>query len=216
MHVGAHASGFTRLNNRKLIRGQWQRIESGDVVDICGLYELRIVMAWDTIPCSPDDLSASVKGEKIGQCLLEVVDLVKRTQPSCSDDAREELKKGFGNLLYLQEEATQLNGINSLGPLLYARFQREDAGRCRVIHIYLPKRLTIGNSPQAGLYVNAGDVVPKHAELLFKDGMYWIQDLAGRNDVRVRGHRLRLYETLPLENGDTIDIGTAHFVFEGY
>ncbi|HYQ90839.1 MAG TPA: FHA domain-containing protein, partial [Candidatus Competibacteraceae bacterium] len=117
----------------------------------------------------------------------------------------------------LQNQAAKSNDVNSLGPLLYARLQRQDANRRRVVHIYLAKWLSIGSSPQAGLCVDAEDVAPHHAELLFKDGMYWIQNRVDQGGVWVCNHSLASNEAVPLEEGDTISIGSvARFIFERY
>jgi predicted component of type VI protein secretion system len=85
-----------------------------------------------------------------------------------------------------------------------------------VVHFYIPKWVSVGSSPQDGLCINAEGVKPHHAELLFRDGIYWIQNLADPGAVRVGHHDLATNEALALESGDAVLIGTAWFTFEGY
>jgi hypothetical protein len=59
-------------------------------------------------------------------------------------------------------------------------------------------------------------VAPLHAELLFRGGMYWIQNLAGPGLVQVGCHGLATNEVLALEAGDVLNIGAARFEFETY
>jgi predicted component of type VI protein secretion system len=59
-------------------------------------------------------------------------------------------------------------------------------------------------------------VKPHHAELLFRDGMYWLQNLAASGSVQVGCHGLATNEVLALAAGDTLTIGSVKFTFEGY
>jgi len=81
---------------------------------------------------------------------------------------------------------------------------------------WAPKWVSVGSSPQVGLRIEAEGVSPHHAELLFRDGMYWIQNLAAPDSVRVGHHGLATNEVLALEAGDVLMIGTARFTFEAY
>ncbi len=74
----------------------------------------------------------------------------------------------------------------------------------------------MGSNPQAGLRINAAGVAPQQAELLFRDGMYWIQKLAGPGAVRVGRHGLATNEAIALEAGDALGVGSARFTFEAY
>jgi predicted component of type VI protein secretion system len=74
-----------------------------------------------------------------------------------------------------------------------------------------PSGCPIGSSPEDGLRLTAPKVKPHHAELLFRDGMYWIQNLAEPGSVRVGCHGLATNEVLALAAGDMLRIGSAQF-----
>jgi predicted component of type VI protein secretion system len=84
------------------------------------------------------------------------------------------------------------------------------------MHIYLPKRISMGSAPQRGLQIEAEGVYPYHADLLYKDSMYWIQNCADAGEVQVCHHKLANNEMVALESGDTIDLGAARFIFEAF
>lgn len=216
MHVSGFEASYTRLNTVKLARGCWQRLESKDILDVCGIYPLKVTLGWDfsAPPLGKD--REPVPGQKLGAQLLEVVDLLKLLEVSDAISLKQKLRDGYANFLRLQAQTVSLVGADSLGPLLYARFHREDDNRHRVTHVYLPKRLPLGSSQQAGLVINARRVEPQHAELLFKGGMYWIHNYAGEGTVSIGNYPLDSGEILPLETGDTLSIGEAQFLFQGY
>lgn len=217
MHTSRRERSYTAVNGSKLQRGQWQQLDMGDVIDIGGLYEMQTFLDWDVTPGVSGMEETSPERERFSNSVLEIVDLLDQMAGPASPTIRNSLKTGYSNLIRLQNQAAQSNGVNSLGPLLYARLQRQDTNRRRVVHIYLAKWLSIGSSPQAGLCVEAEDVAPHHAELLFKDGMYWIQNRVDHGGVWVCNHSLAPNEAVPLEEGDTISIGSvARFVFERY
>jgi type II secretory pathway predicted ATPase ExeA len=218
MPVSNQGHTYTGRNGQRLERGTWHFLETDDVLEICDLYRLRLtlvqdwhggreVLDWD--PQEPRD--------KFGRYLLDLVDVLHQRDPRPgTEDTRTVLKKRYLHLLNMQERVAQLNGVGNPGSLLYARFEREDAARRQIIHYYVPKWLSLGSSPQAGLRINAPEVAPQHAELLFRDGRYWIQNLAGPGAVRVGCHGLATNEVLALEVGDVLMIGAARFAFEGY
>jgi predicted component of type VI protein secretion system len=216
MHVGGYEPSFTGLNNVVLPRGCWHRLETKDCLDICGLYQLKVTLAWDFSNRSTAESDESMSGQKLGALLLEIVDLLKLIEVNDTEPLKRRLKEGYAELLRLQSRATRLNGEDCSGPLLYARFHREDENRHRVTHIYLPKRLPLGSSQQAGLVIDAKDVAAQHAELLFRDNQYWIRNLAGPDAVRVGNYGLALEEDLPLQAGDSISMGEARFIMEIY
>lgn len=140
--------------------------------------------------------------------------LRQRDQQAGTDELRKTLRNRYLNLLRVQDRVAQLNGVGNPGSLLYARFEREDSARRQIIHFYIPKWVSLGSSAQAGLRIEAENVKPHHAELLFRDGMYWIQNLAEPGSVRVGHHGLATNEVLALEVGDVLMIGSAQFTFE--
>ncbi|MEE4378725.1 MAG: FHA domain-containing protein [Candidatus Competibacteraceae bacterium] len=218
MHAGINPTSDTGLNDQRLLRGRWQRLESGDVLDICGLYQLKVALGWSTTLdlTTTEDSGTFSQAEELGECLLEVVSLVKELEQASATALKQKLRTRFAALKRMQEQAAALNGINSPGLLLYARFYREDISQRRITHVYLPKRISLGSSQQAGLRVEAPDVAPQHAELSFKDGMYWLKNLVGYGEVTVAQQPLETEETVALSHGDEVQIGMAHFVFEGY
>ncbi|NJN47022.1 MAG: FHA domain-containing protein [Candidatus Competibacteraceae bacterium] len=216
MHAGNNPASYTGLNDQRLIRGRWQRLESGDVLDICGLYQLKMALGWSTTLDLTEDGGTFSQAEELGECLLEVVNLVKELEKAGTAAMKQKLRTRFAALKRMQEQAAALNGVDKPGLLLYARLYREDVSQRRVTHVYLPKRITLGSSQQAGLRVEAPDVAPQHAELSFKDGMYWIKNLVERGEVVVAQQLLEPEETAALRHGDELQIGMAHFVFEGY
>jgi hypothetical protein len=216
MHTSRRERSYTAVNGSRLPRGQWQRLESGDILDISGLYDLQVFLAWDVTPGTTAVDEASSERERLGNTVLEIVDLLDQLKKSASTAIRKNLKSCHSNLIRMQNKAAEHNGVNSLGPLLYAHLQRQDSGQRQVVHIYLSKWLSVGSSPQAGLRIDAEDVAPQHAELLFKDGMYWIQNRVDQGGIWVCNHSLASNEAIPLEEGDTIRIGAARLVFERY
>ncbi|MBK7983266.1 MAG: AAA family ATPase [Candidatus Competibacteraceae bacterium] len=209
---------YTGRNGQRLPRGCWEFLESDDTVDICDLYRLKLVLAWDRKwERTPTHWDPRQPREKFGRYLLDLVEVLRqRDRQAGADDLRKSLRERYLNLLRVQDRVAQLNGVGNPGSLLYARFEREDAARRQVVHFYLPKWVSLGNSPQAGLRIEAGDVKPHHAELLFREGMYWIQNLAEPGAVRVGHHGLATNEVLALETGDVLMIGSAQFTFEAY
>ena len=165
------------------------------------------MLDWD--PQEPRD--------RFGQYLLELVEVLRqRDQQAENNELRTNLRNRYLHLMRLQDRVAELNGVGNPGALLYVRFERDDAAHQQVAHYYVPKWLSIGSSQQDGLRINAPDVTPHHAELLFRDGMYWIQNLAASGSVQVGCHGLATNEVLVLETGDMLAIGSARFTFEGY
>jgi type II secretory pathway predicted ATPase ExeA len=209
---------YTGRNRQRLAQGRWEFLETDDTLEICDLYRLKLVLAWDRkwehVPTSWDPRQPR---EKFGHYLLDLVEVLRqRDQQAGTDELRKTLRNRYLNLLRVQDRVAQLNGVGNPGSLLYARFEREDSARRQIIHFYIPKWVSLGSSAQAGLRIEAENVKPHHAELLFRDGMYWIQNLAEPGSVRVGHHGLATNEVLALEVGDVLMIGSAQFTFEAY
>ena len=216
----ASNQGYTYMgrNGVRLERGCWEFLDSGDMLEICGLYRLRLTLVWDQRgEREPPGWDPAESRDKFGRYLLDLVDELQQRDPRTStDETHTQLRSRYLNLLRMQERVAAMNGIGSPGALLYARFEREDEARQQVVHYYLPKWLSLGSNPQAGLRINAAGVAPQQAELLFRDGMYWIQNLAGPGSVRVGCHGLATNEAIALEAGDALGVGSARFTFEAY
>ncbi|MBL8251132.1 MAG: hypothetical protein JNK31_05650, partial [Candidatus Competibacter sp.] len=209
---------YTGRNGQRLPRGRWEVLEADDNLDICDLYRLNLTLAWDRKwERAPSNWDPRQPREKFGRYLLDLVEVLRqRDRQGSADELRKALRQRYLNLLRVQDRVSKLNGVGNPGSLLYARFEREDAARRQVAHFYVPKWVSLGNSPQAGLRIEAGDVKPHHAEILFREGMYWIQNLAEPGAVRVGHHGLATNEVLALETGDVLTIGSAQFSFEAY
>ena len=220
MPASDQGRAYTGKNGQRLTRGQWRLLEANDTLDICGLYRLKLTLAWDRsgergpLP----DWDPREPRDKFGRYLLDLVEVLRRCDQHVGNEAaRAELGNRYVKLMTMQDRVAELNGVGNPGALLYARFERDDAAASRqVVHYYVPKWLSLGSSPQAGLRITADGVAPVHAELLFRGGMYWIQNLAGPGSVRVGCHGLATNEALALEPGDVVNVGAARFEFEAY
>lgn len=209
---------YTGRNGVRLERGRWEFLDAGDVLEICGLYRLRLTLGWDHRgERDPPGWDPTESRDKFGHYLLDLVDELQQRDPRANtDETQAQIRSRYLNLLRMQERVAAMNGVGSPGALLYARFEREDEAGQQIVHYYLPKWLSLGSDPQAGLRINAAGVAPQQAELLLRDGMYWIQNLAGPGSVRVGCHGLETHEAIALEAGDVLGIGAARFTFEAY
>ena len=219
MSASDQGRAYTGKNGQRLARGQWRLLEANDTLDICDLYRLKLTLAWDRsgergpLP----DWDPQQPRNKFGRYLLDLVEVLHRCdQQAGNEGARAELRNRYVKLMTMQDRVAELNGVGNPGALLYARFERDDAASRQVVHYYVPKWLSLGSSPQAGLRITADGVAPVHAELLFRGGMYWIQNLVGPGSVRVGCHGLATNEVLALEAGDVLNVGAARFEFEAY
>jgi hypothetical protein len=194
-------------------------LETGDSLEICDLYRLKLTLVWDHNAKQGQAPGWDVQEprDKFGRYLLDLVETLRqRDQHASNEEVRAELRNRYVKLTSMQDRVTELNDIGNPGVLLHARFERDDATSRQVIHYYIPKWLSLGSSPQAGLRIAAAGVAPLHAELLFRKGMYWIQNLAGPGSIQVGCHGLATNEVLALEAGDALTIGAARFGFEAY
>ena len=209
---------YTGRNGQRLERGRWETLATDDDLEIGNLYRLKLTLAWDRK--GEGEVPVWDTGEprdKFGHYLLDLIEVLRqRDRQTGNDELRSALSLRYARLLHMQDRVAALNGIGNPGALLYARFERDDDARRQIVHYYVPKWLPIGNSTQAGLRIDAPDVAPRHADLLFRDGMYWIQNLTAAGAVQVGCHALATNETLVLESGDTLTMGSAHFTFEAY
>lgn len=209
---------YTGRNGQRIERGHWELLATDDSLEIGDLYRLKLTLAWDRkTEVEPLAWDIYEPRDKFGHYLLNLIEVLRqRDQQSDNDQLRTVLGNRYAQLLRMQDRVAALNGIGNPGALIYARFERDDAASRQIVHYYVPKWLPIGNSAQAGLRIDARGVAPHHADLLFRDGMYWIQNLAAPDSVQVGCHALATNETLALEAGDALTIGSAQFRFEAY
>jgi len=71
----------------------------------------------------------------------------------------------------------------------------------------------LGRAPENRIVVNDSAVSRKHAEIVLRDGAYWIQDLKSKNGTKVNGTLIQAPS--PLNPGDRIDIGPCQIHFGG-
>ncbi|MDQ5910143.1 MAG: hypothetical protein QG599_2239 [Pseudomonadota bacterium] len=218
MAVSDQGYTYTGRNGHRLESRRWEPLESRDVLDICDLYHLKFSLTWDYRgEHEPLDWDPQEPRDRFGRYLLELVEVLhQRDQQTDNSALRTNLRKRYLHLMHMQDRVAELNGVGNPGALLYACFERDDASSQQIKHYYVPKWLPIGSALGDGLRIQAPDVKPHHAELLFRDGMYWIQNLADSASVRIGCHGLATNEALALATGDMLTIGSVRFVFEGY
>lgn len=222
MPVTGHGQTYTGRNGQRLADGQWHQLETGDRLDICGLYDLTLELVWDPHreEATPPAWNIAEPRDKFGHYVLDLVERLRRHDQREGNEGNEArlatgLRKRYLNLLRIQDRAARVNGIGNPGALLHARLTRGDGNR-QVAHYYVPKWLSLGSAPEVGLPISATDVAPFHADLLYREGIFWIQNLAESGSVQVGCHALENQEVLALEVGDTLSIGAARFEFEAY
>ncbi|HAS51596.1 MAG TPA: hypothetical protein DCS21_07560 [Gammaproteobacteria bacterium] len=218
MAVSNQGYTYTGCNNHRLECRRWEPLESGDMLDICDLYHLKLTLTWDhRVDPETLDWDPQEPRDRFGRYLLELVEVLhQRDQQADNSALRANLRKRYLHLMHMQDRVAELNGVGNPGALLYACFERDDASSQQIKHYYVPKWLPIGSGSGDGLRIQAPGVKPHHAELLFRDGMYWIQNLADSASVRIGCHGLATNEALALATGDTLAIGSVRFTFEGY
>lgn len=213
-----HGHTYTGCNGQRLQHGRWVRLEAGDALEVCDLYRLHLTLAWDRQQQREAlDWDLQEPRDRFGRYLLDLVEVLRQRDQQMDNNAlRANLRNRYLHLLHMQDRVAELNGVGTPGALLYACFQRDDPASQQIVHYYVPKWLPIGSAPEDGLRLNAPDVQPHHAELLFRDGVYWLQNLGASGSVRVGCHGLSTNEVLALATGDALAIGAARFTFEGY
>lgn len=218
MAVSNQGHTYTGRNGQRLECGRWEMLEDQDVLDVCDLYRLKLSLAWERKEeRKGPGWNFQEPRDRFGRYLLDLVEVLRQRDQQADNNAlRANLRSRYLHLTQMQDRVAELNGVGNPGALLYARFERDDHANQQIVHYYVPKWLPIGSSPEDGLRLTAPKVKPHHAELLFRDGMYWIQNLASSGSVRVGCHGLATNEVLALAAGDTLDIGSAQFTFEGY
>jgi sigma-B regulation protein RsbU (phosphoserine phosphatase) len=80
-----------------------------------------------------------------------------------------------------------------------------------VVHLSGDGPFPLGRAPENKIVVNDSAVSRKHAEIVQRDGAYWIQDLKSKNGTKINGTLIQA--SSPLNPGDRIDIGPCQIHF---
>src|SRR5262245_25764784 len=72
---------------------------------------------------------------------------------------------------------------------------------------------TLGRSQSSTIFLNDVSISRQHAQVTFRDGSFWIEDLGSKNGTKVGGRRIE--GTTPLKPGDRIQLGSVNLVFSG-
>ncbi len=72
-------------------------------------------------------------------------------------------------------------------------------------------RTVIGRLDSAHLQLKDGRVSRVHAQIMAKDGLFWIEDLGSRGGTKINGKRID--EAQQLNSGDVIKLGSVELVF---
>jgi phosphoserine phosphatase RsbU/P len=70
---------------------------------------------------------------------------------------------------------------------------------------------TLGRSPGNSVVLSDASISRNHAEIFFRDGTYWIQDLGSKNGTKIGPKRIE--GPSPLKAGDKLQLGSVHLVF---
>jgi phosphoserine phosphatase RsbU/P len=70
---------------------------------------------------------------------------------------------------------------------------------------------TLGRSPGNSVVLSDASISRNHAEIFFRDGTYWIQDLGSKNGTKIGPKRIE--GPSPLKGGDKLQLGSVHLVF---
>ena len=76
----------------------------------------------------------------------------------------------------------------------------------------LSSETTIGRSAANTIAIEDAFASVRHARIVFRDGVWWLEDTGSTNGTWLNGDRLSA--PAPLHAGDTIAVGTQHFRFE--
>jgi len=72
---------------------------------------------------------------------------------------------------------------------------------------------TLGRSQSSTIFLNDVSISRQHAQVTFRDGSFWIEDLGSKNGTKVGGRRID--GSTALKPGDRIQLGSVHLVFSG-
>lgn len=77
----------------------------------------------------------------------------------------------------------------------------------------LAKDSTIGREDKYDIVIKDPFISGKHAQIVLRDGIYYIKDLGSKNGTFANENTLKIGNELRLNNGDKIRIGQVEFLF---
>ncbi len=93
------------------------------------------------------------------------------------------------------------------GPALVVR---SGGGRAGESFLVRHDRTRIGRTPECEIFLDDVTVSREHAVLVERDGMFFVEDQGSLNGTFVNRHRI---DSVPLENGDELQIGKYRLTF---
>lgn len=93
-----------------------------------------------------------------------------------------------------------------------ARLQIAQGPSLGAIFPLFQKRTVIGRLSSADLQLKDGRVSRLHAQVIVKEGRYWLEDLGSRGGTKVNGERIQ--DLHCLETGDRISLGEVELIFQ--
>jgi hypothetical protein len=188
-------------------------------LEICDLYRLKLVLAWDSqVESCRGRMGPATASREVRPLSARVwsISCASGISQAEAEDLRKSPAQPLSQAAAHPGTGSPLNGVGNPGALLYARFEREDAARRQIVHFYVPKWVSLGSSPQAGLRIEAEGVVPHHAELLVQ-GRHVLDSESGRAGFGAGrppffGHQRG---ARAWRRAMQLRIGTARFTFEG-
>lgn len=92
-----------------------------------------------------------------------------------------------------------------------ARLQIKQGESSGAIYPLYHTRTVIGRLDSAHLQLKDGRISRVHAQILAKDGLFWIEDLNSRGGTWLNGKKIE--ELMRLRSGDSIRLGKIELVF---
>jgi pSer/pThr/pTyr-binding forkhead associated (FHA) protein len=105
------------------------------------------------------------------------------------------------------EGAAILDEIKTEGPALVVR---SGGGRAGEHFVLEQEATTVGRSPDCDVFLDDVTVSRRHAQVLRRDGQFFIEDKGSLNGTFLNRRRI---ESAPLEDGDELQIGKYKLTF---
>ena len=125
--------------------------------------------------------------------LLHTPELAEQTQTFSPDDG--------------VDSVAELDDLGVEGPALVVR---SGGGRAGETFVPQGERTTIGRSPDCPVFLDDVTVSRRHAELVERDGRWFVEDLGSLNGTFVNRRRV---ESSELSDGDELQIGKYRLTF---